>query len=348
MSLHLFEMNLLRFAPKIQSNVKNFIQIIGEHQRDKGAVWRDGGALILSGPTNQECKRYRAFVSSWMHGRSCYTCGPMSADPNLSRLSIYKGTPPSEKCRQESTDIFHLLWRLDKTIPFDDVVFGGDPPDFIFKIQGRDIGAELTDIDPKIFAGGGNRARGEFKKWEDKVREEKTGLEETFPWSSFTLGETLAAFENRLKTKQQDAATWKSQCSEKWLLMRVARGTALGGLLGGKNEVTLGMEEQVANYFAKAMHDLNAICKQAKPIDRVLIFHSVGIEHGGISLMTVSTGVENRYNLPEPSLDILGRGESASSEFLNWTQGTETTRRVKNIPLGKLHEHFRPKSQTKL
>jgi hypothetical protein len=138
----------------------------------------------------------------------------MSADPNLSRLSIYKGTPPHEKARQESADIFHLLWRLDKTIPFDDVVFGGDPPDFIFKIEGRDIGAELTDIDPKIFATGGNRARGEFKKWEDKVREEKTGLEETFPWGRFTLGETLEAFEQRLKTKQQDTATWKSPCSE--------------------------------------------------------------------------------------------------------------------------------------
>jgi hypothetical protein len=272
----------------------------------------------------------------------------MSKEPNLSRFSIHRQTPISEKQRQESSDIFHLLWRLDRTIPFDDVVFGGDPPDFVFKIQGRDIGAELTDIDPKIFASGGNRARGEFKKWEDKVREEKSGQEETFPWGKFTLGETLEAFEHRLKAKQQDAATWKSPCSEKWLLMRVAQGTALGGVLGGgRSEVTPGMEEQSANYFAKAMHDLNAICKKAAPIDRVLMFHSVGIERGGVNLMTFSTGAENRFNLPEPSQDVLKRGASASSEYLSWTHGSETIRRVTNIPLGKLHEHFPAKSPTK-
>lgn len=263
----------------------------------------------------------------------------MSADPNLSRLSIYKRTPPSEKCRQESADVFHLLWRLDKTTPFDDVIFGADPPDFIFKIQGRDIGAELTDIDPIIFEKGGNRARGEFKKWEDKVREEKTGLEETFPWGRFTLGESLAAFEQRLKTKQQDAATWKSQCSEKWLLMRVARGTALGGVLGaGRSEVTQGMEEESANYFAKATYELNAICKQARPFDRVLIFHSIGSDYSSCSLLTFSTGAENPYNLPEPSAEKLTRGASASVDLLKWTHGSETIRRVKNIPLGNLRK----------
>lgn len=253
----------------------------------------------------------------------------MSAEPKLHRFSIYKERPPSERCRQEATDIYPLLWRLDKSVPFDDVIFGGDPPDFIFKIQGNDIGAELTDIDPTIFAKGGNQARGKFKEWEAKVTDEKTGLEETFPWGRFTLGESLAAFEQRLKMKQQDAATWKSQCSEKWLLMRIARGTALGGVLGaGRSEVTQGMEEDSANYFAKATYELNAICKQARPFDRVLIFHSIGSDYSICSLLTFSTGAENPYNLPEPSAEKLTRGASASVDFLKWTHGSETIRRV--------------------
>ena len=127
-------------------------------------------------------------------GRSApsrYTCGPMSADPNLSRLSIYRETTPDEKHRQESLAIYHLLWCLDKTTPFDDVVFGADPPDFIFKIQGRDIGAELTDIDPTIFAPGvGHHQRGKFNKWVAKIETEHTGVQESFPWGNYTLGET--------------------------------------------------------------------------------------------------------------------------------------------------------------
>jgi hypothetical protein len=270
----------------------------------------------------------------------------MSAEPNLSQFSIYRVTPPDEKHRQESLAIYHLLWRLDKTTPFDDVAFGTDPPDFIFKIRGQDIGAELTDIDPTIFAKGGHRARGQFKNWEADIPDD--GSENVFPWGKHTLGETLAAFEHRVKTKQQDAATWKIQCSEKWLLMRVADGSSFGELLGGEHEATPGMEEEVANYFAKAIYELNAICKRAQLFDRVLIFHSIGSEYGGCNLLTFATGAENRHNLPEPSAEILKRGASASADFMVWKHGSETVKRITNIPLGKLHEHFRPKSQTKL
>ena len=130
--------------------------------------------------------------------------------------------------------------------------------------------------------------------------------------------------------------------------MRVADGSPFGELLGGKHEATPGMEEQVANYFAKAIYELNTICKRAQPFGRVLIFHSIGSEYGGCNLLTFSTDAENRYALPEPSAEKLKRGASASADFLTWKHGGETIKRMTNIPLGKLHEHFQAKSHTKL
>jgi hypothetical protein len=270
----------------------------------------------------------------------------MSAEPNLSRFAIYRGTPPGEKHRQESLAIYHLLCRLDKTTPFDNVVFGTDPPDFIFKIRGQDIGAELTDIDPTIFAKGGNRARGQFKKWEADIPND--GFENIFSWAKRTLGETMAAFEHRVKTKQQDAAAWKIQCPEKWLLMRVADGSSFSELLGGEHEATPGMEEEVANYFAKAIYELNAICKRAQPFDRVLIFIplAANMEAVTCSLFPPAQRITTTYRSHRRK--HWKRGASASADFLTWKHGGETVKRVTNIPLGKLHEHFGAKPHTKL
>lgn len=270
----------------------------------------------------------------------------MSIGAKVGEFSIYRQNPATGRQRKEAGEIFDLLRRLAKTVPFDDVAFCvPDPPDFVFKIEGRDIGAELTDIDPASFPSGGHRTRRDFNKWEADVPND--GQPHVFTeWANYTLGESLGAFRDGLEKKRLGAQGWQTRFRERWLLMRIGDGGPFAELLGGEQEITPGMEEEVANRFAKATHALYTICQRAQPFDRVLVFYTTGIKNVWCNLLTFSAGSENRYNLPVPCEEILKRGAVASDDFLTWKWRRESIRTITPIPLNKLHEYFKAQKRT--
>ena len=172
----------------------------------------------------------------------------MNTNPDVSRFSIYSRTAPDKKRHDEACDILHLLWRLDEFIKLEDVQFGEEPPDFVFRHQGSPIGAELTDLDPKCFETGGNRLRGQFNGWQAKI--ERDSLPHEFDWGGFSLRESLAAFEKRLRIKRTKASHWRDRFPERWLLMRIADGSPFGDLVAGQQDMKLEPEPGMKTDFA--------------------------------------------------------------------------------------------------
>jgi hypothetical protein len=257
----------------------------------------------------------------------------MNSNPNVSRFSVYRQPSPNEKCRKEAGDILHLLWRLNEFIQLDDVQFGQNPPDFIFQHQDKQIGVELTDLDPKIFKKGGNRPRGKFNKWQTEIELDATPHE--FDWGKFSLRESLLAFKARLDGKRKPAENWFNNFTERWLLMHIADGSPFGAILGGEHQIKTGMEAEVTDSFAKATHAIYTICQEMQPFDYVLLFQKTDLATTCCNLLTFPANPANPHKLPVSPDEILRRGAVAPDSFLDWKSNRRAIITVRRVKFGR-------------
>jgi len=241
----------------------------------------------------------------------------MNSRVDVSRFAIYSQPASDQKRQKEAGEILHLLCRLDQLIRLDDVQFGTDPPDFVFCCQGKQIGAELTDLNPKVFKAGGNRARGQFNKWRDEISPDS--LPHEFDFGVSTLRESLAAFQKCVSVKRQ-GSSWCGNFPEKWLLVRIADGSPFGELIAGAQEKELETEpgmEAKADYVAKATFGIYTICQDIQPFDYVLLFQKTDLATSICNLLAFPANPNNPHQLPAPSHEVLKRGGSATDGFLD-------------------------------
>jgi len=115
-----------------------------------------------------------------------------------------------------------FLLKLDKILAPDDVIFGDDPPDFVFHFNSIRIGVELTALTPTVFSQHGYSRRAEHKKWSEDIKNKPLPRHE-LAWGNFSLRQSLQALEQHLSAKERKAKTWKEPFTEKWLLMQTDR-----------------------------------------------------------------------------------------------------------------------------
>jgi hypothetical protein len=265
----------------------------------------------------------------------------MSTNQDVSRFSIYQQRAPDKKHHEEACAILHLLWRLDSFMKLDDVQVGQDPPDFVFHYQGREIGVELTDLNPKTFGTGGHRLRGEFDKWQKQI--EPDSLPHEHEWGSFSLRESLAAFQGALNSKRKDANRWCDGFPERWLLMRIAAGSPFREIIAGEHDMKVeaepGMEDDFADFRAKAIHSIYSICQDIRPFDYVLLFRKTNLASSVCNLVTFPANPANPHLLPGPSDETLKRGASVSDCFLDRKPQRTTIITVRSRGLGGRNAH---------
>lgn len=164
----------------------------------------------------------------------------VATKPNVARFKINREEPFNQqnqkeiqKRQKEATNLQDFLWHLEYFIKLDEVDFGKPPnePDFIFALQGKQISAELTALDPKVFASGGYRQRGEFKKWQKETN--PTVTPEKFPWGGYSLRESLIALKTQINEKRKKVKRQRD-FSGRWLLLHIANGSPFSQIFGGK------------------------------------------------------------------------------------------------------------------
>lgn len=236
--------------------------------------------------------------------------------PNVARFKIYCEGLADRQQRKEASELQELLWNLESCLKLDEISFGQPPqePDFIFQIQGKEVGVELTKLNPKTFNNGGFAERDIFKKW--KAETKPTAMPQKFPWGCYTLRESLSALQVQIDGKCGKAMRQRS-FPERWLLLHVAKGSPFSQILGGKHKTAPGREEEVADFLAKSMHGAFSICREAKPFDYVIFFMQD-------DFIAFPTGLSNPRNLPVPSKEILARGAQASDRFLDWQKDSSS------------------------
>jgi hypothetical protein len=244
--------------------------------------------------------------------------------PDLSRFAIYRSSPSQPKRAEEADVIMPFLLRLEHLTTLEDVEFGEDPPDFLFRHGGKRIGVELTDLVPRCSGKGGHAQREHFKAWETEAKTNRPARAE-FPWDDFTLRESLAAFASQLERKTRKVKKWKGQFSEKWLLAHVGPGSPFGGLVASKRQALPGQELAVADYYAKTAHAVFATCQRPHPFSYVILF-------SGSALLAFPASGTNPYNLPTTSPDVLARGAAASDTFLDSRSRNKSI--VEHFPTG--------------
>ena len=254
----------------------------------------------------------------------------MNAMPDISRYSIYRKPSADLKRQAESQDLMHLLLRLDESIKLADVTFGEDPPDFIFHHLGGTIGVELTDLNPKVFQKGGHQRRADYKLFQAKIAQ-TSPAQEVFSWNKVSLRESLEAFRTQLELKVKKAQPWFANFPERWLLIRAASGSPLGAILNGEYQTTPGMENEVADYFAKVTDAVYSICQKAHPFNHIILFRN---SEPSAEMLMFSSGRLNPYNLPKPRDEILTRGANVSDSFLDWKSTSETVINTKSLGFG--------------
>jgi hypothetical protein len=231
-------------------------------------------------------------------------------EPEVIHFTFFRQPPNDEKHLNEREHLF-VLWRhLHAFYKFDDMRFGHDPPDFVFDYRDKKIGAELTLLNPKTFPEGGYVERGKFTEWKAKPKLDANRQE--FPWGTYSLRDSLAAFKAQLESKRQKAHQWATAFPERWLLMRIDGGSPFADVAGGIPRVKPGREEEYADYVAKAAHGLHSICQEINPFDYVILFT---VE----SFAAFPASPINSHKFPRLRDDILERGAHASDEFLEWT-----------------------------
>ena len=228
----------------------------------------------------------------------------------ISHFSVYRNLSAEPKRADEADVLSPFLLSLEEFITLDDVEYGQDPPDFIFRHSGSRIGVELTVVLPKVFESGGYARKAVFKPWKAATKDTPQPRHE-FEWGEFTLRESLGAFADQFASKCQKAKAWDGIFSAKWLLMHVGSGSPFGGLVATRGEDARGRSAEVQEYFARMAHEISTICKKPSPFHYVIFF-------SGLRLLTFPTGEANPYRLPNPRADVLARGAAADDRFLDW------------------------------
>jgi hypothetical protein len=247
--------------------------------------------------------------------------------PDISRFSICREPSNDEKRRSEAVDIMLLLLRLDGLIELNDVKFGQDPPDFIFHCNQKQIGVELTKLNPKIFESGGYSKRAKFKLFKAEIEKISSG-EETFPWGTFTFRESLDALNKHLLEKQKKADPWHHLFPERWLLMHTASGSPFCEIVASRQNMQIdtapGTEEALSDYLAQITYGISQRCIGKKPFDYIILFFRE-------NFLAFPTSASNPYHLPIPSDEILQRGASVPDSFLDRKRRNETTIRTQTF-----------------
>lgn len=234
---------------------------------------------------------------------------------DVSRFTAYRQFSPDAKRRKEAEDLLDLLRHLDGFVKLDDVQFGQDPPDFVFHLEGKRIGVELTDLNPKVFVNRGYSLRGKFKAW--RAETEPDIIPQKFDWGVYSLRESLAAFKAQLDVKRKDAEGWGTSFPERWLLMHVASGSPFSEIFDGKWHSNPGREKEVADYLAKATHGVHSVCQEIRPFDHVILFMQD-------AFLAFPANPANLRKLPVPGDEILKRGAQAPERFLEWKKNRKS------------------------
>ena len=229
----------------------------------------------------------------------------------LSHFSIYRNLSPEPKRAEEARTLMPFLLRLEQSLTLEDVEYGQDPPDFVFRHAGRLIGVELTDLVPKKFGEGGYARKAQFKPWEASIKGNPQARHE-FEWGKFTLRESLAAFADQLDNKVQKAKKWNEIFPENWLVMHVASGSPFGELVSTDHEVVRDREDEMKDYDAKITHALSTICQRPHPFRYIILF-------SGMVIFAFPASGDNPRSFPVPTSDVLARGAAASDKFLDWS-----------------------------
>lgn len=215
------------------------------------------------------------------------------------------------KMRNEAMDISPFLDGIQNFVSIDDVSYEvPDPPDFSVKIMGKTIGLELTKSNPQKFGKRGFTKFNDFKKWEREKKEKPLPRHE-FEWGTFTLRDSLAAFQQEVERKADRAKTYHARFDETWLVVQAEKGSPHGGLAEGTYNAHPGREQAVLNFHSKHLFGASKICEKASPFNCVLLFC-------GPKVLALSVG-KSAFNLPKPNEDLLRRGENASDEYLDWS-----------------------------
>jgi hypothetical protein len=250
----------------------------------------------------------------------------VTLEPEFFHFANLRRQHDDKKHRAEAKDFYLFSRHLCRFIKFDNARFGRPPnePDFILDYDGKQIGAELTTLDPKIFQKGGFVQRGQISKWNAKSKPNESV--QHFPWGTYSLRESLAAFKDQLDGKRQQAKYWAATFPERWLLMSIAGGSPFADVVGGIPRITPGRETEVADYLAKEAYHLHLICQVSDPFDYVILFTAE-------SFLTFPARGINPHKLPRLRDEIVKRGEQASDNFLDWKIEAETTRSNVSFPL---------------
>lgn len=231
--------------------------------------------------------------------------------PDLSRFSIYRHAHEASKRVKESLDLMPFLLELEGFVRLDDVEYGPDSPDFVFRHADKSIGVELTISLPKVFPSGGFAQKGDFKTWKAETKTHPQPRHE-FAWPEYTSREALAALESHLDTKARKVRTWKAAFPEKWLLLHVDSGSPFAELVANRRHDTPGSENKVADHIAKIAYSVHSIFQKPHPFDSVIFF-------SGRVILAFPAGGTNPYRLPTPRADILARGAAAPDDLLDWS-----------------------------
>jgi hypothetical protein len=246
-------------------------------------------------------------------------------------FSIYQKLSSNRQQKQEAEDIWWFLLSLCKLMSIEDVEYGPDPPDFIFHVSGKSIGVELTKLNPKVFVEGGYAQRKLFKEWQQETNKNPQPRSE-FKWGQFTVKESLDAFAKQFEKKCKDVSDWKGILEQKWLLAHIDSGSPFGDLFTAREKISPGREEECADYKAKLIYSLSAICQKPHPFDYVILF-------SGPNLFPFPANGKNPHKLPFAKPEILEKGAKASDRFLHWSSSSKSCKKqlsLEEIKNGKL------------
>ena len=129
-------------------------------------------------------------------------------EPEVSHFTVFRQPPNDEKRRKEAQDLYVFLRHVHQFMKFDNVRFGQPPhePDFVFDYRHKNIGADLTVLNPKVFHTRGYVQRGKFKDY--RAKSEPHANRHEFNWGKYSLRDSLAAFKAQLDCKRQKANHW--------------------------------------------------------------------------------------------------------------------------------------------
>jgi hypothetical protein len=229
---------------------------------------------------------------------------------NPSQFSIYRYLSSDPKRAEEANTLMPLLSSLAQFIKLEDVEYGQDPPDFVFRPACNRIGVELTDLVPKVFRSGGFARKADFKPWQLSAKKTPKPRHE-FEWGGSSLRESLAAFENQFDGKIQKVKKWRETFSENWLLLHVGNGSPFGELVATRRNGAARRTVKMDDFVAKTTHSIFSICQRPHPFQQVILF-------SGMVFLAFPANGRSPCPFPVPSPDVLARGAAASDSFLDW------------------------------